>query len=98
MILEITLGLNNMELTEKHIPSKRTSTVPINKQYFILLEDVNKSFNLSMHSFDCFASNMYEAIGKMVTSRVEFKNRNILKITSFDFITKEQVVEYIEKN
>jgi hypothetical protein len=70
--------------------------ITINKQYFILLEDTNKSFNINMHSHECFASNMYEAIGKMVTSRTEFKNRKILKITSFDFTTKENLVEYIE--
>lgn len=50
------------------------------KQYTILLEDTGRTFNINMHTFDCFAVSEEEAIGKMVRQRPEFRNREIISI------------------
>lgn len=50
------------------------------KQYTILLEDTGNTFNINMHTFDCFAVSEEEAIGKMVRQRPEFRNREIISI------------------
>lgn len=51
------------------------------KSYLILLEDIGHSFNLNMHTFECFAINKEEAIGKMYFNRPEFRTRKLISIT-----------------
>lgn len=54
------------------------------KQYFILLEDVSKTWNINMHSFECLASSFEEAIGKMVIIRRELNIKNIIYVKCLD--------------
>lgn len=52
------------------------------KLYLIVVNDTARTFNLSTHSFECFAVSKEEAIGKMVTQRPEFKSREIQNIVT----------------
>ena len=52
------------------------------KYYSIMVEDTGRTFNINMHTFECFAISEEEAIGKMFRDRPEFKNRKIIKITA----------------
>lgn len=73
-------------------------SIKIKNEYFILVEDVHKSFNINMHSHECFAYTLEEAIQHMLINRIEFKNRKVYKIESFNYITKKRVVEYLDKD
>lgn len=52
-----------------------------NAWFIILLEDTGRTFNINMHSYDCFAVSEEEAVGKMYKDRPEFKRREIISIT-----------------
>ena len=49
----------------------------------IRVEDTQRTFNINMYSYHCFALSEAEAIGKMIINRPEFKQR---QITSIDLI------------
>ena len=52
------------------------------KNYYIIrVEDTNRTFNINMCSYHCFAVSEAEAIGKMILNRPEFKFRQIEQIT-----------------
>lgn len=51
------------------------------KMFHILLEDTERTFNINMHTFECFALSEEEAIGKMYKQRPEFRRREIISIT-----------------
>jgi len=53
----------------------------VRKLYSILLEDTGRTFNINMHTFDCFAVSKEEAVGLMFFERPEFRNREITKIS-----------------
>ena len=71
-------------------------SIKIKNEYFILVEDIHKSFNINMHSHECFTYTLEEAVEHMISNRIEFKNRKVLKIESFNYITKERVIEYVD--
>jgi hypothetical protein len=52
----------------------------MNHYYIIRVEDTERTFNLNMHSYHCFAVSEAEAIGKTVIDRPEFKFRQITSI------------------
>jgi hypothetical protein len=49
----------------------------MNHYYIIRVEDTERTFNLNMHSYHCFALSEAEAIGKMFINRPEFAHRKI---------------------
>lgn len=51
------------------------------RSYFILLEDTGRTFNINMHTYECFANSKEEAVGQMYFARPEFRSRPICKIT-----------------
>jgi len=51
------------------------------KEFFISLQDVGRTFNVNMHTFICFALSEAEAIGKMVKERPDLQVKHIDKIT-----------------
>lgn len=52
----------------------------MNHYYIIQVEDTERTFNINMCSYHCFALSEAEAIGKMVINRPEFKFRQITSI------------------
>jgi len=48
--------------------------------YIICVEDTERTFNINMYTYQCFALSRAEAIGKMVINRPEFKFRQITDI------------------
>lgn len=52
--------------------------------YTIILEDSEDTFNINMHSFNCFARSKEEAVGKMCFQRSEFRRRKIQSIKMHD--------------
>jgi len=67
----------------------------VDRDFSILLEDKDRTFNINMHRFMCFALTKEEAILKMETIRPEFKGRKIEKITSMGW-NHRQKTEYID--
>ena len=81
----------------KYLRSDITNTIPKDKRkeldseyramlhqnYAILLEDVEKTYNINCHTFDIFACSIDEAIGKMVQQRPEFRVDKIVSITIY---------------
>lgn len=65
------------------------------KDFSILLEDKDRSLNINMHHFMCFAVTKEEAIMKMELIRPEFKGRKIEKITSYAWNYRKKI-EYID--
>ena len=55
-----------------------------NQNFIIMVEDTGRTFNINMHTYDCFALSMEEAIGKMLINRPEFIGRKIQSISSID--------------
>lgn len=60
--------------------SEKTFRAIFQRMYSILLEDSERTHNINMHTFDCFALSEAEAIGKMYLQRSEFRNRKIESI------------------
>jgi len=54
------------------------------KEFFISLQDVGRTFNINMHTFFCFALSEAEAIGKMVKERPNLQVKHIDKIRVID--------------
>lgn len=54
-------------------------------EYLITVEDTERTFNISAHSFECFAVSREEAIGKMCTQRPEFRRRKILNVKELKY-------------
>ena len=52
------------------------------KYYSIMVEDTGRTFNINMHTFECFAISDEEAVGKMYLNKPEFMGREIIKITA----------------
>ncbi len=55
-----------------------------NQDFIIMVEDTGRTFNINMHTYECFALSMEEAIGKMLINRPEFIGRKIQLISSTD--------------
>ena len=59
----------------------KTARAIFNREWLISVEDKERTHNVNMHTFDCFAISEEEAIGKMYKHRPEFRHREILSIT-----------------
>ena len=62
---------------------QETYRAMLHQNYAILLEDVEKTYNINCHTFDTFACSIDEAIGKMVQQRPEFRVDKIVAITIY---------------
>lgn len=75
------IGENGKELNEKFnkLPYVKNDNGEIlfKKVYTIFLEDTEKTFNVNMYSYSCFAYCFEEAYGKMLLNRPEFIGRKI---------------------
>lgn len=67
----------------------------VNADYHFLLEDSQRTNNISMHTYDAYFCVSYEeALGQMHINRPEFKRRKINKVTAKDSQTGEVIYEW----